>query len=404
MTATDDRPVVVRGRAAGWLARPLATYQLLLGATLLLTALGLVMVFSASSVESYADSGSAWGVGARQLVFATFGIPAMLVVSRLPVRFFRAVAYPTLIVAFVLLVLVLVPGFGVEVNGSRNWLRFGPVQLQPSEFAKFALVVWGADLLARKDRLLDDSKHLLIPLLPVAGVMLAMILAGGDLGTSLVLMAIVAALLFFAGARWSLLLTLAAAALGAIALLSLTTGYRMARITSWLDPESDPLGAGWQALHGTYALASGGIWGLGLGASREKWGALPEAHTDFILAVVGEELGLVGTLMVLVLFAVIAYAGVRIAVTTADPFVRLAAAATTTWIVVQAVVNIGAVLGALPITGIPLPLVSYGGTSLVSTLGALGMLMAFARREPSAAAAIAQRRARRTSATPAAPR
>jgi cell division protein FtsW len=211
-------------------------------------------------------------------------------------------------------------------------------------------------------------------------------------------MAIVAALLFFAGARWSLMLSLAGIALLAIGALSATTGYRMARITSWLDPSSDPLGAGWQALHGTYALASGGIWGLGLGASREKWGALPEAHTDFILAVVGEELGLVGTLVMLILFAVVAYAGLRLALGAADPFVRLASAAVTTWFVVQAVVNIGAVLGVLPITGIPLPLVSYGGTSLLSTLIALGMLMAFARREPAAAAVLHDRRARRRSA------
>jgi cell division protein FtsW len=398
VTATDDRPVIVRGRALGWLDRPLATYQLLLGATCILTVLGLVMVFSASSVESYAQSGSTWGIGARQVVFALIGIPAMLVTSRLPVRFFRAVAYPLLLGAFGLLVLVLVPGFGVEVNGSQNWLRIAGFQLQPSEFAKFALVIWGADLLARKDRLLDQPKHLIVPLIPVSALMLLLILAGGDLGTSLVLMAIVAALLFFAGARWSLMLSLAGIALLAIGALSATTGYRMARITSWLDPSSDPLGAGWQALHGTYALASGGIWGLGLGASREKWGALPEAHTDFILAVVGEELGLVGTLVMLILFAVVAYAGLRLALGAADPFVRLASAAVTTWFVVQAVVNIGAVLGVLPITGIPLPLVSYGGTSLLSTLIALGMLMAFARREPAAAAVLHDRRARRRSA------
>jgi cell division protein FtsW len=259
--------------------------------------------------------------------------------------------------------------------------------------SKLALVIWGADLLARKDRLLDDSKHVLVPLLPVAGLLLFLVLAGGDLGTALILMVIVASLLFFAGARWSVLLGLTGIALSAVLFLSFTTGYRKARLTSWLDPSSDPLGSGWQALHGTYALASGGWWGLGLGASREKWGALPEAHTDFILAIVGEELGLVGTLVVLALFAIVAFAGYRIAVSTADPFVRLASASVTAWFVAQAVINMGAVLGILPITGVPLPLVSYGGSSLVATLAALGMLMAFARNEPDAAATIKARRA-----------
>jgi cell division protein FtsW len=392
MTTTDDR-VTREPRLIAWVHRPLANYQLLLGATLLLLVLGLVMVFSASSVESYATSGSAWGVSARQVMWAALGVPLMFVASRMPTRFFRAIAYPVLALAIALLALVLVPGIGVEVNGSQNWLRIAGFQLQPSELSKIALVIWGADLLARKDRLLDDSKHMLVPLLPVAALLLMLVLAGGDLGTSLILMVIVASLLFFAGARWSVLLGLGGIALSAVLFLSFTTGYRKARLTSWLDPAADPLGSGWQALHGTYALASGGWWGLGLGASREKWGALPEAHTDFILAIIGEELGLVGTLVVLILFATVAFVGYRIAIGTRDPFVRLASASVTAWFVMQAVVNMGAVLGILPITGVPLPLVSYGGSSLVATLGALGMLMAFARNEPDAAAAIKARRA-----------
>lgn len=392
MTTTDDR-VTREPRLIAWVHRPLANYQLLLGATLLLLVLGLVMVFSASSVESYASSGSAWGVSARQVMWAGLGVPLMFVASRMPTRFFRAIAYPVLALAIALLALVLVPGIGVEVNGSQNWLRIAGFQLQPSELSKIALVIWGADLLARKDKLLDDSKHMLVPLLPVAALLLMLVLAGGDLGTSLILMVIVASLLFFAGARWSVLLGLGGIALSAVLFLSFTTGYRKARLTSWLDPAADPLGSGWQALHGTYALASGGWWGLGLGASREKWGALPEAHTDFILAIIGEELGLVGTLVVLILFATVAFAGYRIAIGTRDPFVRLASASVTAWFVMQAVVNMGAVLGILPITGVPLPLVSYGGSSLVATLGALGMLMAFSRNEPDAAAAIKARRA-----------
>jgi cell division protein FtsW len=303
----------------------------------------------------------------------------------MPVRVLRALAYPALLVSIGLLILVVIPGLGVEVNGSRNWLRIAGFQFQPSELSKLALVLWGADLLARKERLLGQSKHLLIPLLPVAALILLLVLAGGDLGTSLILMAIVAALLFFGGARWTVLAGLAGIALLAIGLLSVTTGYRIKRITSWLDPSGDPLGAGWQALHGQYALASGGWFGLGLGAGREKWGALPEAHTDFILAVIGEELGLVGTLVVLVLFGVIAYCGLRIGLSATDTFVRLGAATITTWLLAQAFINIGAVLGVLPITGIPLPLVSYGGTSLLVTLTAIGVLLAFARHEAAAA-------------------
>jgi len=374
------------------LRRPLAPYYLLVGATCLLLALGLVMVLSASSITSYADSGSSFTIGARQALWVVLGIPAMWLASRMPIVFYRRISYPLLFLSFFLLILVLVPGIGVEVNGNRNWIDVGgPFRIQPSEFAKFALVLWGADLLARKERTLGQWRHVVIPLLPVAGALLLLVLLGGDLGTSLVLMAITGALMFFAGAPMRLLTLIAGAGLSLVALMSMTQGYRRERFRGWLDPSSDPLGAGWQALHGTYALASGGWWGLGLGAGREKWGGLPEAHTDFIFAVIGEELGLFGTLIVLVLIGLICFSGLRIALHTPDTFVRLAAAAATTWIIVQATVNIGAVLGVLPITGIPLPLVSYGGSALIPTMVALGMLMAFARREPAAAQALAAR-------------
>jgi cell division protein FtsW len=394
VTTTDDRPQVIRSRVA-WLDRPLATYHLLVGAVLILTGLGLVMVFSASSVESYAESGSTWAVSLRQAMWAAIGLPLMFVISRLPVRTFRVVAYPLMILALALLVMVLVPGLGVEVNGSQNWLRIGPFQVQPSELTKLALIVWGADLLARKEKVLDQPKHLLVPLLPVCGALVLLMLIGGEMGTCMVVLAILFALLFFAGASWTMLVSLVAAGVSAILVLSANTGYRQQRITSWLDPSSDPLGAGWQAMHGTYALASGGVWGLGLGGSREKWGNLPAAHTDFIMAIVGEELGLIGTLVVLVLFGVIGFAGFRIAMNTNDTFVRLAAAALTVGFLVQAMVNVGAVIGLLPITGITLPLVSYGGTSLIATLVGLGMLMAMARSEPRAAAALRERAERR---------
>ena len=387
-----DGALSVEHASVPLLRRPLAPYYLLVGSTSLLLALGLVMVLSASSITSYADNGSSFTIGARQAMWVALGIPAMWLASRMPIVFYRRVTYPLLLLSFVLLIAVLIPGVGFEVNGNRNWIEFGgPFRLQPSEFAKFALVLWGADLLARKERTLGQWRHVVIPLLPVAGAMLGLVLLGGDLGTSLVLMAITGSLMFFAGAPMRLLTLIFSAGLGLVAAMSMTQGYRRERFRGWLDPSSDPLGAGWQALHGTYALASGGWWGLGLGAGREKWGGLPEAHTDFIFAVIGEELGLFGTLIVIALIALICYSGLRIALHTPDTFVRLAAASATTWIMVQATVNLGAVLGVLPITGIPLPLVSYGGSALLPTMVALGMLMAFARREPLAARALAMR-------------
>jgi len=355
-------------------------------------------VLSASSVTSYAATGSSFALFDRQLMWAALGVPAMLIAARLPVRMWRRLAFPAMLLALVLLVLVLVPGVGVEVNGNRNWIDFGgPFRLQPAEGAKLALVLWGAEVLTRKRDRLDRWRELLVPLLPVALVVLALVLGGGDLGTAVVLMAITGALLYVAGAPLRLFGLLGAAALSGIAYLSVTAPHRLDRFDTWLNPSlADPLGNGLQYRHGLYALGSGGWWGLGLGASREKWGRLPEAHTDFIYAVIGEELGLAGTLTVLLLFSVLAYAGVRIALRTTDPFVRLAASGATAWIATQALVNIGAVLGLLPIAGLPLPLVSYGGAALLITLVAIGMLMSFARSEPGAAEALAARRAVRS--------
>jgi len=269
---------------------------------------------------------------------------------------------------------------GVEVSGQRNWIDIiGPFRLQPSEIAKLAVVIWAADLLARKESILDRWTHLLIPLLPMTGLILLLVLLGGDVGNSIILSAIIAGVLFAAGAPLRLFIALGAVGGVAIAGLTMAAPYRMSRFTSWLDPSADPLGEGWQLTQGQYALGTGGWWGVGLGASREKWGSLPEAHTDFIYSVIGEELGLVGTLVVLLLFGVITFAAFRISQTSTDTFVRLASAGIGTWIAVQAIVNIGAVLGLLPITGVPLPLVSYGGSSLVPLLVGIGMLLSFAR-------------------------
>ena len=393
MSDTDSRteaPETAKrppSRVALLLNHPLSTYYLLLGATLLLLTLGLIMVMSASSIESYRVFGSAYTLVQRQAMFAVAAVIAMFVVARTSVQFWRGFSWALLVIAFGLLIAVLV--IGREVAGQRNWIEiFGPFRLQPSEFAKLALVVWGASLLTRRDRPIDSWSRLLIPLLPVAALMMVLVLMEGDFGNTLMLAAITMGILFAAGAPLRLFAILGGALLVGVLLLTVAAPYRMERFTSWLDPGADRLGFGWQVTQGQYALGTGGFWGVGLGASREKWGSLPAASTDFIFPVIGEELGLIGTLTVLALFGILIFAIFRLARNTDDQFVRLASVGVGTWITVQAMLNIGAVLGILPITGVPLPLVSYGGSSLIPTLVALGMLMAFAKQEPGARKAI----------------
>ena len=391
MTATADQEAESRFDRIKVLANhPLSNIYLITGATLLLLALGLIMVLSASSIESYRVFGSTYTVALRQLLFAVMGVVGMFVSARASVQFWRGIAWWLLISALVLLVLVLL--IGVEVAGQRNWIEiFGPFRLQPSEIAKLALVIWGADLLARKERSLHTWSHLLVPLLPVAGLMMLLILLEGDYGNTFMLLAITVGMLFAAGAPLRLFAVIAGVGLAGTWLLTIAAPYRMGRFSSWLDPSADPLGTGWQLTQGKYALGTGGILGVGLGASREKWGSLPEAHTDFIFSVIGEELGIIGTFAVLLLIGLLAFAIFRLTRTTKDPFVRYASAGIGSWIVFQAVVNIGAVLGLLPITGVPLPLVSYGGSSLIPTLVALGMVLSFARNEPAARQALRRR-------------
>jgi cell division protein FtsW len=374
------------------LDRPLTSYYLVLISGLLLVGLGLVMVLSASSVESYRHNGSVFAIAQKQAMWVTVGLPLMWVTSRMPPIVYRRLAFPALILSLGLLALVLVPGVGREVNGNRNWIYLGgPLELQPSEAAKLALVLFGAHILARKQKLLNRPGHLAVPFLPAAGLIVLMVLMGHDLGTTIVLLAIVFALLFFAGTPLRyfgmILVPLSIMVTGLVA----ADPDRMRRLASFMHPFSTYQGSGWQGAQSIFALASGGYTGVGLGASREKWGYLPEAHTDFIYSIIGEELGLVGALGVLVLFATLVIAGFRIAARSRDMFTTLAAGAITTWIAVQAAVNIGAVLGLLPIAGLPLPLVSYGGSALLPVMVALGMLLSFARREPGAAAALRAR-------------
>ena len=386
----------VRNRIGVWRAlldRPLTSYYLVLGITTLLLGLGLVMVESTASVADLIAGLSPYSDFKKQLLGAVIGVPLMWIAARSAPRLFRAFAYPLLALAIVGLGLTLIHGVGVSQNGAARWINIGGQPIQPSEIAKLALVVWGADLLARKDRLghLADWRHMLVPLMPGTAVLCLLVMTGDDLGTTFILLIIFLALLWVIGTPGRVFGGMLILMALAMVLMIVSAKYRLGRLVGFLDQGSSASGANWQATQGRYALGSGGIFGVGLGASGQKWGYVPESTSDFIFAIIGEELGLVGTLCVTALYGGLAFAGLRIARRVPDMFARLAATGITAWIVVQAVVNIGAVLGVLPITGVPLPLVSAGLSSLLSTLVALGMLMSFARLEPGAQEALAAR-------------
>ncbi len=386
----------VRDRIGAWRAlldRPLTSYYLVLGITMLLLGLGLVMVQSTASVADLSAGLSPYSDFKKQLLGAAVGLPLMWVAARSSPRLFRAFAYPLLAVAVVGLALTLIHGVGVSQNGATRWIAIGGQQIQPSEIAKLALVVWGADLLARKDRLgqLADWRHMLVPLMPGTAVLCLLVMTGDDLGTTFILLVIFLALLWIIGTPGRVFAGMLILMGLAIGLMIISSLWRFKRLAGFLDPQSGATGANWQGTQGKYALGSGGVFGVGLGAGRQKWGYVPESTSDFIFATIGEELGLIGTLCVTVMYGALAFAGLRIARRVPDLFARLAATGITAWIVVQAVVNIGAVIGVLPISGVPLPLVSAGLSSLLSTLVALGMLMSFARLEPGAQEALAAR-------------
>ena len=397
MSTSQRAPVAAAAGAIGrWRhslrelsGHPLAPYYLLLGCTSLLLAIGLMEVLSASSVSSFKAFGNSYHWFFRQLSWMMIGIPAAVIAAKIPHGVLRKLSWPAILVSLVLIGLTRT-SLGVSVNGNTNWLALGPVQIQPAELAKFALILWCADVYATKDKLLRHSKHILIPVVPVFALATGLVvLLGGDLGTGLILFAILLGMLWIVGAPLRLFGS-ALAAVGVIALvLATTSAERMSRLTSFTNPFDHFLGSGWQSAHGLLGMASGGFFGKGIGASQQKWGNLPAPHTDFIFAVLGEELGLVGTLLVLALFAGIAWAGIRIAVQSKDPFVRYFAAGITVWITVQRVINIGMVLALFPVVGLPLPFVSYGGSSLVPELVAIGLLVSFARAEPRAARALA---------------
>ena len=381
-------------RASGrYLESPYASIQLMLAAGGGLLFFGLLMSASTTISASVHTTGDApWAQLIRELQFIVLSVPVFWLAVRMSPAAYRRVAYPALGLALCALVGVLVPGIGVTVNGAHRWIQLGPLTVQPSEFAKFAILLWGADLLARKEslRTLTTARHVLIPLVPGFVVVIGLVMLEPDLGTSLCFMLLLLGLLWMVGLPYRYFAGLLVAVAGVVTVLAVTAAYRLERLTTFLHPDLDPGGAGYHTIQGLYALSSGGIFGVGLGQGTSKYGWVPNANTDYVFAVVGEELGLLGCIVVLGLFALFTYAAMRIAHRSQDPFVRLAGSGAAIWIAGQALINIGYVTALLPVTGIPLPFISNGGTSLVLTCAVLGMLVSFARHEPSAARAAEQ--------------
>nr|WP_179446614.1 putative lipid II flippase FtsW [Naumannella cuiyingiana] len=377
----------MRSQLGVLLQHPQASLHLVLASSALLIGLGVMMVLSASSVYAANRYDDAFYFLKRQAFFLVVGLLAAFVLARLPIAKLRIVGWIGMGLAFLLLILTYTP-LGVTVNGNRNWLSLGIdlFRIQPSEFAKLALIVWGADVFCRKRRLLDQPRHLLVPFLPAALLLLGLVVFQGDLGTAMIMIAIIAVMLWGVGTPMRLMLAMAAAAVAAVIPMTLLSADRMRRFSAFFNPAEGLDGANMQSTMALYAIASGSWWGTGIGGSRQKWGSLPEAHNDFIFAVIAEELGLLGGLVVLALFAVLTYAGLRIAIRSDIDFCRYAATGVTAWFSVQALINLGVVLRLLPVLGVPLPMVSYGGSALLANLCALGVLVACARNEPGARA------------------
>lgn len=393
MTSTTDRPLPTdpadpgRGFTArvnlGRVFTPVPSEFLLIASTaLILTIFGLVMVLSATMATS--GEGGPFQTVVKQGVFAVLGVPLMFVFSRMPMLFWKRISWIALIGGVGLQLLVFTP-LGFADGGNRNWILIAGNQLQPSEFLKLAFALWLAYVLYRKQTLLADWRHVFIPVVPVAAVVIGSVIAGRDLGTAMVLVLILLGALFFSGVKLRIFVIPLLGAVAAVAYLAVTSPDRMRRILSFLNPNclDDYLGDCYQPLHGIWGLASGGVFGLGLGNSREKYAWLPAASHDYIFAIVGEELGLIGCVVVLALFTLFAIGAFHVIRKTHDPFIRIAAGGITVWIVGQALINIGVVLRVFPVLGVPLPFMSQGGTSLVSVLMACGVLLAFARTLPS---------------------
>jgi cell division protein FtsW len=390
--ATDEesttQPLPTHTKFGAWLGRPMTSFHLVIAVAALLTTLGLIMVLSASGVRSYDDDGSPWVIFGRQVLWTVIGLIGFYIALRMPVRMLRRTAFAGFALTVLLLVIVLIPGIGKEANGSRGWFVIAGFSMQPSELAKIAFAIWGAHLLAARRLERASLREMLIPLVPAAVIALGLIVAQPDLGQTVSLGIILLALLWYAGLPLRVFVSSLIAIVGSAAVLAVSAGYRSDRVRSWLSPGADPQDSGYQARQAKFALANGGIFGDGLGQGTAKWNYLPNAHNDFIFAIIGEELGFVGACGLLFLFGMFAYTGMRVARRSADPFLRLLSATATMWVLGQAFINVGYVIGLLPVTGLQLPMISAGGTSTATTLFIIGIIANAARHEPEAVAAL----------------
>jgi cell division protein FtsW len=376
MTAATLTHPSARARAARREAarRSTSSYVVLLAALAALCAIGLVMVLSASSVTGLYQRNSSWYFFGRQLIGVVGGALLFIVAVVVDYHRWRRYAVVLHLGALAMLAAVLVPGLGVDANGSSRWIDVGPMQIQPSEFAKLTTLLVVADVAARRQAWVRRADRVLHPVLVWFGSVAVLLMLQPNLGTTLVLGITVFVVLFCAGVPGASLARWGGAGLVCAVGLALSADYRRARLLAFLDPWSDPESTGYQIIQSQVSLGSGGWFGVGLGEGRQKWGFLPEAHTDFIFAIVGEELGLVGAFFVVGLFALLAVLGLRAAAQAPDTFGRLLATGVTTWFCVQAFVNLGAVVAILPITGVPLPFISFGSSAMLANMAAAGIL------------------------------
>jgi cell division protein FtsW len=375
VVAVPTRSVLRRARAqARGVSRSIV---FLLVPVSLLIVIGLGAILSASSVLGLRETGDSLYYFKRQIVWLIVGVLGMVTAAFIPLRWWRRLAFPMYLGTVGLLGAVMV--FGTRVNGATRWLVAGPISIQPSEIAKLATVLFLATLVSRLEHSMVRLRDFLIPVASSVGLIAVLVMAQPDLGTTLLVAAGAFAVLLASAAPLRYVLGSALVSGGVAFGLAVSSPYRWARVTAFLDLHHDPLGASYQALQGLVALGTGGLWGVGLGASRARWSFLPNAHTDFVFAILGEETGLAGSLAVVGLFTALTVAGTMIARRSTDPFGRLVAVGITTWLAAQALVNIGGVVGVLPITGVPLPFVSFGGTALVVSLVGVGVLVSVAR-------------------------
>jgi cell division protein FtsW len=351
------------------------TISVLIAAVLILVTIGVVMLFSASMVRGDAQFNDTAYFVKRQGFWLVLSLVAAVICARLDLRWLRAAALPMAGVCSLLLILVRIPGIGIYINGSWRWLRFGPFTVQPSEFAKIGIILAFSWWISRRRRYMHTFKRGLLPPLAALGLFAALLLAEPDFGTTILVGLVTMALLYIGGVRPLQLFGFAGAGLGALAVLLLHNENRMRRIFAFLDPEKYSQAEAWQLINGLNAFASGGAYGVGLGNSIQKYHYLPESHTDFILPIIGEEFGLISTLVVLILFVVIFICGLRIAARASDDFGRFTALGITLMITFQAVINLAVVTGCMPTKGLALPFISYGGSSLLVSSAMIGMLI-----------------------------